>query len=124
MAKALIIDDAFGKLAHAYYALIPNEPLSATASLTVDSRTTIPKTSLKTLLSTIKDQATGGDDLIIVSHGNQNGMIMKLNVDASHGVAAISARLNTLTGTESAADKAKQLGITESMVNELLSLIA
>ena len=124
MAKALIIDDEFGKLANAYYGLIPNEPLTATTSLTVDSRTTIPKTSLKTLLSTIKGQAKAGDDLIIVSHGNQNGMIMKLNPDAKNSHAAITARLNTLTGTESAADKAKQLGLSEDQVKELLSLIA
>lgn len=123
MAKAFIIDDEFGTYAHAYYALIPDEPITKAASLSVASRTTIPKTSLKTLLATIKANATAGDDLIIVSHGNQNGMIMKLNPDAKHSVAAISARLNTLTGTENSADKAKQLGISEDQVNELLSLI-
>lgn len=123
MAKALIIDDDYGKLAHAYYALVPSEPINRNESLDIDSRTTIPKTSLVTLLSAIKAQAASGDDLVIVVHGNQTGMIIKLNQDARGAPDAVTARLNTLTGTESAADKARQLTLTEAMVKELLTLI-
>ncbi len=81
MAKAFIIDDDYGRLAEAYYLKFPEEPISAKATLTVDKPQFIPTTSLDTLLSlileTFKDKK-GGTDLVVVSHGNQYGMIMGL----------------------------------------------
>ena len=48
MAKGLIIDDDYGRLARAYYQRFGTEPVDATIGIAVDSPSHIPQTSLDT----------------------------------------------------------------------------
>src|SRR5271166_4298539 len=55
MAKGLIIDDDYGRLARAYYQRFGTEPVDATIGIAVDSPSHIPHTSLDTTLQAIID---------------------------------------------------------------------
>ncbi len=124
MAKGLIIDDAYGRLARAYYQRFGTEPVSAGIGIAVDSPSHIPRTSLDTTLQAIID-AFGtrrdfqGPDLVVVSHGNERGMTMRLF--PGHRTDSRSAVLRTLMDASlSTAQIAKQIFTTEAQVATLI----
>ncbi len=122
MAKALIIDDDYGRLAEAYYLKFPEEPASAKVTFPVEKPQFIPTTSLDTLLSSIlttfKDKK-GGTDLVVVTHGNQHGMTMGLF--HRHPKTAHTDNLITLMGNESRDEKADKLSLKPDLVDQLIA---
>jgi hypothetical protein len=122
MAKALIIDDDYGRLAIDYYAKFPEEPISKTATLKVESTQSIPTTSLDTLLSSIQGafkDTKEGKDLVIASHGNSLGMLMPLF--PKHSKSASSENLLILMGSEARDKKAAKLSLKPDQVDQLMS---
>jgi hypothetical protein len=122
MAQALIIDDSYGRLAHAYYLKFPQEPISATASLPVEKLATIKETSLDSLLSLIQKDAKAGNDLVIVSHGNDDGLTMGLF--RGHPKVASTDHLDTLLGNEPRDKKGEKLSLRLDLVDQLVSKVA
>jgi hypothetical protein len=122
MAKALIIDDDYGREAEPYYLKFPEEPASDKVMLTVEKPQFIPTTSLDTLLSSIlttfKDKK-GGMDLVIVTHGNQFGMTMGLT--HKHPKVARTDHLITLMGDERLEKKAEKLSLLPDVVEQLIA---
>src|SRR5260370_29768462 len=124
MAKGLIIDDAYGRLARAYYQRFGTEPVSPGRGIGVDSPSHIPRTSLDTTLQAIID-AFGtrrdfkGPDLVVVSHGNERGMTMRLF--PGHRTDSRSAVLRTLMDASlSTAQIPKQISTTDPHVATLI----
>ncbi len=124
MAKGLIIDDDYGRLARAYYQRFGTEPVDATIGIAVDSPSHIPHTSLDTTLQAIidafgKGRDFQGPDLVIVSHGNERGMTMRLF--PGHRTDSRSTVLRTLMDTSlSIAQIAKQIFTTEAQAAALI----
>ncbi len=119
MVKALIIDDDYGQLASAYYAKFPEEPISAKASLKVDATEFIPQTSLLTLLKQILKSVKSAEDLVIASHGNENGMIMPLI--PKYGRTAITDNLIDLMSGKAHSEIADHFSLKTSIIDEILS---
>ncbi len=118
MAKALIINDPFGILARDYYAKFPEEPISAKTILPVENPTLVERMSLDTLLTAILKDKKAGADLVIASHGNENGMVMGLYPD--HPKKAISDNLQVLMGSESRDKKADLLSLKPEKLDQLI----
>lgn len=122
MAKALIINDAFGLLARDYYLKFPEEPISAKAILPVEKPTLVEQMSLDTLLAAILKTFTdkkAGADLVIVSHGSERGMAMGLY--PGHPKKANTDNLQMLMGSESRDKKAEALSLKPELVDQLIS---
>jgi len=122
MAKALIIDDAYGHDAEPYYLKFPEEPASAKVRFTVEKPQFIPTTSLDTLLSSIlttfKDKK-GGTDLVVITHGNQHGMTMGLF--HKHPKVSHTDNLITLMSDEPRDKKAEKLSLRPDLVDQLIA---
>jgi hypothetical protein len=81
MAKALIIDDAYGRMALNYYQRFSSEPAGTGGSVFVDDRAVIPNTSLDATLDAILKGGNGPlprPDIVLVTHGNERGLTMRL----------------------------------------------
>jgi hypothetical protein len=118
MAKALIINDAYGILARDYYLKFPEEPISAKTILPVEGPTLVEQMSMDTLLTAILKDKKAGSDLVIASHGNENGMIMGLY--PGHPKKAISDNLQVLMGSESRDKKADLLSLKPEKLDQLI----
>lgn len=116
MAKALIISDDYGQLARAYYLKFPEEPASAKTILPVEDPTLVGQMSMDTLLTAILKDKKAGSDLVIVSHGNENGMAMGLY--PGHPKKAVSDNLQVLMG--SGGKKADLLSLKPEKVDQLI----
>jgi hypothetical protein len=122
MAKALIINDPYGQLARDYYLKFPEEPVTAKAILPVEDPTLVERMSMDTLLASILKTfgaKKAGDDLVIVSHGNENGMLMGLY--PGHPKKAVTANLQMLMGSESRDKKADFLSLKPDLVDQLIA---
>jgi hypothetical protein len=121
MAKALLIEDDYGRDAEAYYLKFPKEPISAKASLDVEKPAFIKQTSLSTLLLAIQKDAKAGTDIVIVSHGTDDGLTMGLF--HGHPKFARTDNLNVLMGSETRDQKAEKLSLKPDLVTELLKKV-
>jgi hypothetical protein len=122
MAKALIINDAYGQLARAYYLKFPEEPISAKTILPVEDPTLVEQMSMDTLLAAILkifSDKKAGSDLVITSHGNENGMVMGLY--PGHPKKAVTDNLQMLMSGESRDKKADRLSLKPDLVDQLIS---
>ena len=119
MAEALIIDDAYGVEAKAYYEKIPDEPTSAKASLSVESVHSIPKTSLLTTLESIQKVAKAGTDLVLVSHGNESGLTMGLT--PKFGRTAKTNNLQILLSQDTPEKIADKFSMKPDIMKDLLA---
>ena len=118
MARTLIIKDAFGKLALKYYEEFPQEPLSADTREPVENPALVDNMSMDTLLSAILKDKKSSANLIIVSHGNEFGMVMPLYPGEQQ--RAISENLQVLMGSDTSDQKAKRLSLTPAKVDQLI----
>jgi len=124
MAKGLIIDDDYGHLALRYYRLFYEEPYSKGNTIIVENPSLIRRTSLDTTLQAILDSFQAkdfeGPDILLVSHGNERGLTMRLF--PGHRTDMRTDNLNTLMNSDlSTDDIAKRLFITNAQVNSLLA---
>jgi hypothetical protein len=121
MAKVLIINDDYGQLARSYYLRFPEEPILK-AILPVEKPVLVERMSIATLLTAIlaafKDKQVG-TDLVIVSHGNENGMVMGLF--PGHPKNARTDNLLTLMGGETRDKKAELLSLRPELIDELIT---
>lgn len=126
MAKALIIDDAYGKVAMKYYKRFPEEPVSAGSTIVVENPEHIPKTSLNTMLQAIIDawaKPRNGPDFVLVSHGNERGLTMRLF--PGHATDSRTEVLEVLMdSTETRESKAKRLKLTPAQIDTLTGKIS
>jgi hypothetical protein len=118
MAKALIINDPYGILARDYYLMFPEEPVSAKTILPIENPTLVEQMSMDTLLTAVLKDKKAGSNLVIVSHGNQYGMIMGLY--PNHPKKAISDNLQVLMGSESRDKKAELLSLKPEKLDQLI----
>ncbi|WP_296700127.1 hypothetical protein [Thiocapsa sp. UBA6158] len=125
MAKALIIDDQYGKLALKYYSRFPEEPCFVDVTARVDEPELIPRTSLDTLLKAIlkswSNKSFPGPDLLLVSHGNISGLTMRLL--PNHQTDSRTDVLETLLSHESDVQQATRLNLTVQQVKDLVDQI-
>ena len=124
MAKALIIDDAYGKIARTYYLKFPEEPVSSGLTVSVDDPELVKEMSLDRLLQAIITWKKGSTskDLVLVSHGNERGLTMRLF--PGHRTDSRSDVLETLMGSDSRESKAKMLSLTPQQVDSLVAKIS
>jgi hypothetical protein len=123
MAKGLIIGDAYGALALNYYKRFPEEPVATNITIVVENLQLVADMSLDTLLQAIIDawanKSFTGSDLVLVTHGNENGLTMRLF--PGHKTDSRSDVLSTLMGSGSTQSIALALSITEAQATGLIA---
>lgn len=113
----MVINDGYGQLASWYYNHFSIEPISAKETLAAEKPSTIPKTSLQTLLEVLL-KFTPNTDVIIVAHGFDHGMVMPI-VPGSRSAAKTEALSRLMEG-----DTKKLVGtygLSENTVQDLLA---
>jgi hypothetical protein len=121
MAKALIINDRFGEQALNFYRRFPEERVDKVISIIVEQPELI-RISLDTLLQSILDNWANkrfeGPDLVLVSHGNERGLTMRLF--PGHRTDSRSDCLETLMRDDTTREKASKLYLKEAQVDRLV----
>ncbi|NQU22357.1 MAG: hypothetical protein HQ567_13840 [Candidatus Nealsonbacteria bacterium] len=120
-AKGLFDPKFPGKAALDYYKLFDKEPVDATMTIKIEKPEFVAPMNLHALLGKIVACSTEikGKDLLIVSHGNQAGLVMPLFKKQHKKFYANTVSLNALM-TLSAASIAKGSGFPEKDLQELI----
>jgi hypothetical protein len=135
MAVALI-NPAAHPAAIPYFTRYPLEPIPNNKFVTVDSfgelRDTVmvkgkaeasQLTNLTTLLRAIIAKSKAGGDVVIVRHGNEAGLFVRIASGVGYNVAALRALTMALDGRNDDAETLKLLNLTQADWNSLKALL-